>query len=47
MAYWYNVNTGKVETDDTKSRGEIVMGPYDTEDEAVRALEIAREKTEK
>ncbi|MFN8082892.1 MAG: methionine aminopeptidase [Candidatus Lutibacillus vidarii] len=46
MAYWYNVNTGKVETDDTKSRGEIVMGPYDTEDEAVRALEIAREKTE-
>lgn len=46
MAYWFNVDSGKVETDDTKSRGEIVMGPYETEDEARRALDIAREKSE-
>jgi hypothetical protein len=47
VAYWYNVDTGKVETDETKGRGDELMGPYDTEDEASRALEIARQKTER
>lgn len=47
MAYWFNVDSGKVETDETRSRGEDVMGPYETEEEAARALEIAREKTER
>jgi hypothetical protein len=45
VAYWYNVDTGKVETDETKGQGDDLMGPYDTEDEASRALDIARAKT--
>ena len=47
MAYWYNVETGKVETDETKGQGDDLMGPYDTEDDASRALETARRKTER
>ncbi len=47
MAYWYNVNTGKVETEENRGPGENLMGPYATEEEASRALEIAREKTER
>lgn len=46
MKYWYNVKTGQVEDNDNKSAGENVMGPYDSSDEASRALETAREKTE-
>jgi hypothetical protein len=47
VAYWYNVETGKVETDETKGPGDDLMGPYDTEDDASRALETARRKTER
>ncbi|HEX5522465.1 MAG TPA: methionine aminopeptidase [Pedococcus sp.] len=47
MAYWYNVETGKVETDETKGQADDLMGPYATEDEASRALDIARQKTER
>lgn len=46
MPYWFNVDTGAVETDETRSQGATVMGPYDTEDAAARALESARERTE-
>ena len=46
MQYWYNVKTGQVEDDDNKSAGENIMGPYASRDEASRALETAREKTE-
>lgn len=45
MAYWYNVVTGTVETDESKSPGDDVMGPYATADEAARALATAAEKT--
>jgi hypothetical protein len=47
MAYWYNVDTRQVETEDTRSQGDHVMGPYATEAEAAAALDTAREKTEK
>lgn len=47
MQYWYNIETGKVETDETRSRNDEVMGPYASEDEAASALESARAKTEK
>jgi hypothetical protein len=47
VAYWYNVNTGKVETEEDRGPGEDLMGPYATEAEASRALETAREKTER
>ncbi|WP_347350568.1 SPOR domain-containing protein [Intrasporangium sp.] len=46
MKYWYNVATGEVQTDKTRSRGEVVLGPYDTEAEARKALEQARARTE-
>ena len=36
MSFWYNVDTGQVETDDNRSRGEQVLGPYATEAEAER-----------
>ena len=38
MPYWYNVDTGQVETDDTRSQDANVLGPYDTEDGAAHAL---------
>jgi len=47
VAYWYNLGTGAVETDDTRGQGADVLGPYGTEDEARRALETARENTER
>ena len=46
MRYWFNVDTAMVETDETRSQNETVMGPYDTHDAAARALESARERTE-
>ena len=47
MAYWYNLNSGQVETDEDKSQGDDLMGPYDTEAEAAKALQTARERTER
>ena len=29
MPYWFNVDTGQVETDDNRSQDANVMGPYD------------------
>mgnify|MGYP000881565590 CR=1 FL=1 len=45
MAFWYNVTTGSVESDENKSQGEDLMGPYASEAEAAKALEIAAAKT--
>ncbi len=45
MAFWFCLKHNAVEGDDgcpAKDR----MGPYETEAEAARALETAREKTE-
>lgn len=47
MSFWYNVDTGLVETDETRSRGAEILGPYPTEEAAQRALQTAREKTER
>ena len=47
MAYWYNVDKRQVEDDSNKSQGDQLLGPYTTQDEASRALEHARENTEK
>lgn len=47
MQYWYNITTGKVETDDNRSQNDQVMGPYDSEAEAAAALETARANTER
>ncbi|MBC9956968.1 methionine aminopeptidase [Yimella sp. cx-51] len=46
MAYWYNVNSGRIEQDgDTESKDHL-MGPYATEDEARAALETSRARNE-
>ena len=47
MAYWYNVSSGQVESDDDKSQGDDLMGPYDSQEAASNALQTARERTEK
>jgi hypothetical protein len=46
VSFWYNVDTGQVESDDNRSRGEQVLGPYATEAEARAALDTAHKKTE-
>ena len=46
MSFWYNVDTGQVETEVNRSRGEQVLGPYATEAEARAALDTAHKKTE-
>ncbi len=47
MQWWYNVSTGQVESDDERSLGADVLGPYASRQEAARALELARERTER
>lgn len=49
MQYWFNTTTGQVESsaDEHRARSADLLGPYDSEAEAARALEIAREKTAK
>ena len=47
MAFWYNLSTGRVETDENKSQSDDLMGPYDTEADATNALELARQRTER
>ena len=47
MAYWYNVSSGQVESDDNKSQSDDLMGPYNSQEEAANALQTARERTEK
>lgn len=46
MTYWYNVDSGQVEDDDSKSAGDHLMGPYDSKDAAANALASARKKTQ-
>lgn len=46
MAYWYNLTTGQVESEDNKSQSDDLMGPYDSQAEAAKALETARQRTE-
>lgn len=45
--WWYNTKTGQVEPDDNHGPNRDVLGPYKSQEEASRALEIARERTEK
>jgi hypothetical protein len=46
MAYWYNISSGQVEEEEDRSPSANLMGPYDTREEATRALETARERTD-
>lgn len=44
-AWFYNITTGEVEHG-PQSLGRRLMGPYDTREEAARALETARARTQ-
>jgi hypothetical protein len=43
--FWYNLRTGRVETNYDKGQGKDLMGPYPTQAEAERALQAAHERT--
>jgi hypothetical protein len=45
--FWFNLRTGKVETNYDKSQGKDLMGPYATQLEAEKALQAARERTQR
>ncbi|QKE85016.1 methionine aminopeptidase [Arthrobacter sp. NEB 688] len=47
MSYWYNVDTGQVETDANRSQDANVLGPYDTQEAAEAALQKARDNSER
>jgi len=47
MAFWFNVSTGKVEDDESKSPQDRLMGPFDTHGAAEQALSHAKENTER
>jgi hypothetical protein len=45
--YWFNIATGKVQTNYDKGQGKNLMGPYPTAEQAEHALQSAAERTEK
>jgi hypothetical protein len=47
MAYWFNVSTGAVEDDASRSPADRLMGPYETRAAAEQALAHARENTQR
>ncbi len=47
MAFWYNVSTKQVETDDNRAKSADLLGPYATRAQAEAALQVAHEKTER
>lgn len=47
MSFWYNVETAEVESEENRSPGATLLGPYATEGEARNALEAARRNTER
>lgn len=46
MQYWYNIRTKQVESDNTTSRKEDLLGPYAGEEEARQALHSTAARTE-
>ena len=47
MAFWFNLDTKSVETDETRGQGANVLGPYETQAEAARALEKVADNNDK
>lgn len=45
--YWYNLRTGKVQTNYDKGQGKNLMGPYPSAEAAAGALRSAAERTER
>ncbi|PID96252.1 MAG: methionine aminopeptidase [Actinomycetales bacterium] len=46
MSWWFNIRSGCVQSDHERGQDVDVLGPYETREEAERALETARAKTE-
>ena len=46
QSWWYNVRTRQVEQGRGHSRGEDRLGPYQTREEAERALDTVRARNE-
>lgn len=44
--FWFNMRTGKVQTNYDKGQGKDLMGPYPTSEQAEHALESASRRTE-
>ncbi len=44
--YWFNTRTSQVEETEERGPNRDVLGPFDTREEAERAIEIARRRTE-
>lgn len=44
--FWYNTTTGQVEEDAHRSKVKDLLGPYQTREEAERALEKVKERNE-
>jgi hypothetical protein len=44
--FWYNLRTGRVESEFDKSQGKDLMGPYPTQAEAEAALATASRRTQ-
>lgn len=42
MAYWYNVKTRLVETDDDRSESDDLLGPFATRGDAEQALATSK-----
>jgi hypothetical protein len=45
-AYFYNINTGKVEREG-ESKAKDLLGPFPTAEEAANALEIIKQREER
>jgi hypothetical protein len=45
--FWYNLRTGRVETNYDKSQGKDLMGPYSSQGEAEHALQAAQARTQR
>ena len=45
--FWFNLRTGRVETNYDKSQGKDLMGPYPTQAEAEHALQSAQARTQR
>jgi hypothetical protein len=45
--FWFNIKTGKVQTNYDKGQGKDLMGPYPTAEQARGALGAAAERTER
>ena len=43
--FWFNLKTGKVQTNYDKGQGKNLMGPYPTAEQARNALSAAKERT--